>query len=509
MPVKISFLLAIAFATATAPSWGVVVISAEPDRQWAPELAFGPDTFLVVWQDCRTGQPNTEDVYAARVSPQGEVLDPHGFPIAVKIGALKFIRQPLWDGAKWFVHWMTDSTNGDVWLMGARVTRNGVVLDPEGKRLLNYYGDQFNQSASFDGQNFFVVWYDARQSGNGAGLYGARVTRDLVTLDPEGILLWSVPAGEAEMVFDGQNYCVVWPEFPDPQHPRVYAGRVRPDGVVLDTIPISVFPGETTGVDGVNVPDIAYGGEIYFITACRDSGLTYPDIIGARITPQGALLDSSAIMVSRIVERTAYRFQPRVDFNGEFFQVVWYSNTRALSRVIEGARVEPSGWVRDTAQVRVIRENTGAQHDPNVASGRGKQSLVVWGNESPSREFDLYGAFVDTSGREVGVHQEQQSIRESHRLQPSIAISPIPVRRGATITLSLPCKGVPFLSLYDAIGRKVCVIKTTNWLPTSSSGVIFWDGRDEEGMRISSGVYFLKLEVKEESAVIQRVVVVR
>ena len=158
MTLKFAFalLLAVLFFAPLARG-AVIVISAEQDQQGYPELAFGPDTFLVVWQDMRSGQPNTEDVYAARVTLQGEVLEPRGIPIAVKPGAIKFIRQPTWDGENWFVHWMTDSTNGDVWLMGARVTRAGVVLDPEGRRLLNYYGDQFNQGAAFDGQNHFVA----------------------------------------------------------------------------------------------------------------------------------------------------------------------------------------------------------------------------------------------------------------------------------------------------------------------------------------------------------------
>ena len=116
---KIAFALLLTFLVFAPSARSVIIISAEPDRQGFPELAFGPDTFLVVWQDMRSGLPNTEDLYAARVTLQGEVLEPHGISIAVKTGAIKFIRQPTWDGENWFVHWMTDSSNGDVWLMGA------------------------------------------------------------------------------------------------------------------------------------------------------------------------------------------------------------------------------------------------------------------------------------------------------------------------------------------------------------------------------------------------------
>ena len=503
---KIAFALLLTFLVFAPSARSVIIISAEPDRQGFPELAFGPDTFLVVWQDMRSGLPNTEDVYAARVTLQGEVLEPHGISIAVKTGAIKFIRQPTWDGENWFVHWMTDSSNGDVWLMGARMTRAGVVLDPEGKRLLNYYGHQFNQGAAYDGQNHFVVWYDTRQSGGGPGLYGARITRDLVTLDPNGILLWSGPAGMAEVAFDGRNYCVVWPEYSDPQHPRILTGRVRPEGVVLDTLPIDVFPRDT-GVVFLNAPDIAFGDSVFLIVACWDS-LGYDNIFGARISPQGVLLDSTAIPVSRPVSFQTMRWQPRVSFNGSFFQVVWYREQEPLHQVVEGARVEPSGLVRDTMQVRVVRDTTGIQHDPNVASSQDGRSLVIWGNEAGG-QFDVYGVFVDTTGCQVGLEQRSGQVLRGSDLSLSLSISPCPVRERATILFSLPeIKGRPVLGLYDITGREVRVLKVPDASSAIGSRRILWDGRNDQGRRVPAGVYFLKLEALGRSAV-RRVVVVR
>jgi len=491
LKVKIAFalLLAVLFFAPLARG-AVIVISAEQDQQGYPELAFGPDTFLVVWQDMRSGQPNTEDVYAARVTLQGEVLEPHGIPIAVKTGAIKFIRQPTWDGENWFVHWMTDSTNGDVWLMGSRVTRTGQVLEPEGKRLLNYYGEQFNQGAAYDGQNHFVAWYDARSSGGGPGLYGARITRDLATLDPDGILLWGGPrgmAGCAEVAFDGRNYCVAWPECSDPQHPRILAGRVRPDGVVLDTLPVDVFP-KDTGVVFLNAPDIAFGDSVFLIVACWDS-LGYENIIGSRLSPQGVLLDTTAIPVSCPVSHMCTRWQPRVSFNGSFFQAVWYGESASLRWVVEGARVEPSGRVLDTVQVGVVRDTTGVQHDPNVASSRDGRSLVVWGNEAGG-EFNVYGVFVDTSGRQVGTEGFSPS-----RVPPRWLLSqnaPNPWVSATRISYALLHETQVVLRVYNPVGQLVRTLVSGK----ESAGYrqVDWDGRDDVGRKVPSGVYFYRLQ---------------
>jgi hypothetical protein len=48
--------------------------------QERPQVAFSDGTFIVVWQDIRNGRD--WDVYAARVSVDGTLLDPEGVPIA-------------------------------------------------------------------------------------------------------------------------------------------------------------------------------------------------------------------------------------------------------------------------------------------------------------------------------------------------------------------------------------------------------------------------------------------
>ena len=47
-------------------------------------MAFGGSSYLVVWQD---GRPRTsnDDIYGARVSQAGVVLDPNGIPISAHL----------------------------------------------------------------------------------------------------------------------------------------------------------------------------------------------------------------------------------------------------------------------------------------------------------------------------------------------------------------------------------------------------------------------------------------
>jgi hypothetical protein len=56
-------------------------VAAEPafERHYAPAVAFDGTNYLVVWQD---GRGTYYDIYGARVSRAGVVLDPGGFAIS-------------------------------------------------------------------------------------------------------------------------------------------------------------------------------------------------------------------------------------------------------------------------------------------------------------------------------------------------------------------------------------------------------------------------------------------
>jgi len=111
------------------------VICGAKDLQDMPKVAFGPSAgsgqgngvFLVVWQDLRTQKD--WDVYAARVTPDGKVLDPDGMLVS---GGKRSQGKPraAWDGQAFQVVWM-DIRSGKYEIRGARVSADGKLLDAE------------------------------------------------------------------------------------------------------------------------------------------------------------------------------------------------------------------------------------------------------------------------------------------------------------------------------------------------------------------------------------------
>ena len=101
-------------ALATALLALCVAVPAAGQQRYAPAVAFDGATYLVVWEE----QPPaaSRDIYAARVSEAGVVLDPVGIPISKAAGNQ---RAPAvaFDGTSFVVVWQDDrspSTGPDV-----------------------------------------------------------------------------------------------------------------------------------------------------------------------------------------------------------------------------------------------------------------------------------------------------------------------------------------------------------------------------------------------------------
>ena len=127
-------------------------------QQCNPSVAFDGNNYLVVWTDWRDTLNNIS-VMGARVTPDGTVLDPMGFPIDTMGGPYASVG---FDGTDYLV------VEGGDW--GIRVSPAGKVLDST--PFMISPDDAWHQAFVFDGTNYLVVWEDYRDSV--PQIYGAR-----------------------------------------------------------------------------------------------------------------------------------------------------------------------------------------------------------------------------------------------------------------------------------------------------------------------------------------------
>jgi hypothetical protein len=133
-------------------------IASAKGNQDTPAISFGGGNFLVAWSDMRSGR--VYDVYAARVSPEGKVLDPNGIPVASGPHT-QAVPAVASHGKNFLVAWMEYVPDpnrkyfGFYHVRGARLSADGKVLDTAP---IQFASDAGDPSIAYNGTHYLVAW---------------------------------------------------------------------------------------------------------------------------------------------------------------------------------------------------------------------------------------------------------------------------------------------------------------------------------------------------------------
>ena len=393
-----------------------IAYSSAAMQQSDPSVSFDGTNYFVVWGDSRMTGAFQGDIFGARVSQSGSILD----PVNIFISEDGWAPAVAFDGMNYFVVW----SNNDIY--GIRVNPSGLIIDTSRIIIATDSIPEDQPAVSFDGTNYLVIWstnselYCARVSQGGVvldsipipiasacgyirrpsvaygdtcylvvwseywgdlmwNIYGKRVSRDGVVLDTVPIWFdWSMNLVDPDVAFDGTNYLVVWELWND-----INGKRVNQAGALIDTNPIVVMEGQ--------VPSVAFDGTNYLVVC--DVGPLGKDIYGVRVDTSGTVVDTEAIAISTAPEFQRY---PVVAFDGTSYLVVWQDERNGFDcRDIYGARVTQTVEVLDSVGIE-ISGAVNSQHYPAVAFG-GVNYLTVW-QDNRNESWDIYGIKVDTTG---------------------------------------------------------------------------------------------------------------
>ena len=165
-----------------------------PRAAWAA----GSGSWLVVWREGYINQEAT-DVWAGRVSADGKALDPTGICIT-KAPDRQERAVVASDGRGWLVVWEDFRNGKDYDVYAARVSPEGEVLDPDGFLVAGGEHNQCYPAVAFAGGNYVVVWQafvgdypDGTKDKNGRvsgyRLYGTTVSPKGKVTTPGGTVL--------------------------------------------------------------------------------------------------------------------------------------------------------------------------------------------------------------------------------------------------------------------------------------------------------------------------------
>ena len=352
-------------------------ISAAATEQRQPNATFGGGQYFVVWEDVRSG--SELGVYGARVAADGTVLDPDGILVADRQFNEETPRVAA-SNTGYLVVWDDEQPRLNAWpgsdLYAARVTFGGTVLDPDGIRLTTNDAASRAVVAS-DGTDFLVAWHRENYPMSSNVIQALRLEGSTgLPLDARPLQLTPTGGGESPAVaFGDGKYFVAWTHGTD-----VRAVRIAPDGTLLDPAPGFVvatggYPSVTYDGEQFVVAyrrfDSARNGFRMYVTRVGRSGLV--------LDPNGILLAQNAIQSP---DRSAWRAAPQITFDGRDSIVVW-PNAHDSTQ-LNGVWVRPDGLIFGATML--AGQAPSRIYSPTIAGqGDGGHSLLAhsFGNAAP------------------------------------------------------------------------------------------------------------------------------
>lgn len=309
-----------------------------------------------------------------------------------------------WNGRNFMAVWQSnrkDPQNYD--LFAARISPSGRVLDPEGIELSKAPNNQLFPNLAWGGGRHFAVWQDLR-SRQRWEIYGARFLPDGKLLDPEGIPLavGRANARHPQVASDGSDFLAVWMEEGNQTGWDILGARIRADGKVMDRVPIVI-----SRAAGDQAHPVLAWGEDRYLVVWMDAPLEGPSrITAAGVSADGKLMDAEPIILSLNPEGTPGF--PAVAWGGGRFLAVWADSNDNGEKNVSGIRLDRKGAPVDRAPL-VLDSGVGLLTFPAVQCAGGK-CLVVWeadhseGGEMKGIEDvvrDVRGAFLDLGAEPV------------------------------------------------------------------------------------------------------------
>jgi hypothetical protein len=308
-------------------------------------VAFDGTNYLVAWAEFHAA--TTEDVYAARISSAGTVLDTTPIAISTGVGSA---RHPdvAWDGTNFTVVW--DETGTLIDVKAARVSPAGVL---QGVFAVSAAAnDQTDPAVAWGGTEYLVTWSDLRSGV--ADVYAARVTAAGTVLDPNGIAV-SAGTGAQDFPavdFDGTNFLATWNDTRDLLDHDVYASRVAQDGTVLDPSGIAV---DTRALRDP-APAVTWTGTSHLVVFGSGTATAWGQVQARRLSVTGSEAAASPIVVSRGANS---QISPQVASNGTDVLAAWVDRRAApdgkVGTAVYVGRVSSAGQILDGSGIRMSK----------------------------------------------------------------------------------------------------------------------------------------------------------
>ena len=365
---------------------GGVVISALEGADFHPTVACGPSGCLAAWVDGRDQAVLGPDIYGAIIGT-GFVVG-SSFPIAA-LDRRQAEPSAVSAGTGWFVIWR-DNSIGLQYPYGARIASDGSLLDPDGILLATGNNAQVDAAVARSDDGWLLLWSDSRSVGN--DILAITLDNAGTKLDDSPLVISSASRHQSlpDITFDGSRYVAAWTDSRGTNR-DIFADRIEVDGQSLDGNGFAV----TTGTRDQTLPAVAWSDGSSGLVVWQDRRAGNFDILAAVVADDGSVMAGDIA----VCDEPSDQIRASVAFDPErsVYLVVWSDRRGGPGdHDIFAARVDTSGNVLDPDGL-AVSSATGSQLTPDVAYA-GDEFLVVWEDRRVGPGGDIYGARVSADG---------------------------------------------------------------------------------------------------------------
>jgi hypothetical protein len=325
----------------------------------------------------------------------------------------------------------------------------------------------------YDGRNGNYDIYAQRMSASGAVQWTANgVAICTATLAQDSPTITSDGAGGALVAWSDNRSGVS----------DIYAQSVNASGAVqwtIDGVALCAAPGNQYN------PTIVSDGAGGAIVTWRDQRAGAYDIYAQRVNASGAAqwtTDGVALCTARYDQQ-----YPRIVSDGVGGAIVTWFDLRSGINDIYAQRVNASGSVQWTGDGVALCMATGGQGYPTIVSDGWGGAIVTWQDLRSGADWDVYGLRVDANGLPVLTAADAPAVYIELRQN-----YPNPFNPATTVTYSVPEKCRVTLEIYDVSGK--CVARLVDRRHEKGSYAVEWNGKDERGNSLASGIYLYRIE---------------
>ncbi|MCI0451120.1 MAG: T9SS type A sorting domain-containing protein [Candidatus Latescibacteria bacterium] len=458
---------------------GVPVCTLTGDQYAAALDSDGAGGAIVSWHDARSGN---FDIYAQRIDAAGAVqwaLDGQSLCTATnhQWGPVVVV-----EGGSAIVAWR-DTRSGNHDIYAQRIDDQGIVQwTANGEALCTAANNQWAPAIASDGAGGAIVtWFDFR-SGN-FDVYAQRIdAMGAVQWTADGVALCTAVDDQEspEIVADGAGGAfVAWHDGRGSTF-DIYAQRVdasgapqwTSDGVAVCTAPSHQwFP--------VLVPD-GVGGVIVTWYDLRTGAY---DIYAQRIDGSGvAQWTANGVAMCTAANN---QWTPAIATDGAGGAIVTWHDFRAGTPDIYAQRVDGAGVVQWTANGVALCNAINDQETTTIATDGAGGAMVAW-HDFRRNNGDIYAQRVTAAGDVLS------AVRGPAGPLPfSVGeVAPNPTTGAAWIDIDMAVASQVRVDLFDVAGR---MVRTISGAGVAGPVRIEWDGRDQRGRGLPSGVYFCRV----------------